>query len=645
MKVTNNLLENMSPIINGKDSNSAKVEHSSVEDEVISSNVEKAPVPATTENNTPSASHQVNSLLNRNSILGGNYNHSLKYATKAPTVQNLFLAKVNSHVDEEITAGSPLYNLKQIVNDAKIGSRQGHESVANVLNELGQLGTEQQNILLQSEKVIAQGLEHLDTRLDGLNDNSQIVTSLPDQQLQFSVSTQEGDIVTIDFNQLQQGSFALQYEVEGELSESEKVALAGLYEEFSKFSQSFFSSEKRKEISSGINIADSFDSSVLKGFNIAYSGNNPEKNETSLIQSTNRDVLNYSYQVNQNDNSQSLNFQIDFSDQTVDFGLTTSLTGSYNEGTVSAYIEEARNNLGSHLSQISSNASNEIDNDEKVSDTNFSLFSQSFTSMFQTQTSENKDIKTGAAAVNEINDKNSSGVQGTISAHNQEISSLADFELSFVLNKESQFSMGQQTQIDKNSEGSTINQRRYTSTTTNISPLDSAHFDPTKPRNQYVTTYTENNVQLEVDNENQVLHFSLDEKSSADTFSLGVTPLSSQNRLADSTITIEEHQQSIQITVENDEVIESFQDKTTSKELYSASFWNGQFLDLSFSYGISQVEMLNQTLVKNLSSDQVVPEIKSSKVQRYIDVGIMSFDPSKDSTLKPFETKRISLTQ
>ena len=586
-------------------------------------------------------SHELNLMANSS---------GLRY-TKAASVQNLFINRVNEQLITEKAQGAAISTLQKIVNDASDTSAQAHTSVANILSELGTLDVEQKEILIQSENSIKSRIDTLATELHDIevSQKQQSIhlnakTDKPETQISFSVTTQDGDKITIDINQnqaeflnneiTQEGQFAVQYQLEGELSAQEKTALATLYQDFSKFSTALFESPEKRSLSQGIDLNNAFDNNILSGFSISYSGQN-EDSISALHESTGRDVVNYNYHIDKQTNSQALAVQIDFKNQVLDLDLNTSLTGSYDEEKVALYINELESNIDQHYQKIT----DEMAHVEGLKGADFSVevaskqfLTTSFQGMFQTQTTNSAEIETSAIALNELHGKNGSGLQGSIQSDNQQLSTLADFDLNFIVDKTEKFYYQQKTDITANNNGQKVHQSRAFHATGGFSA------DLTDSDGLILflaSSMSEHEVTVETDTHGDITRFTLGEYEASH---IGQITLHDLN--TDLTSFDYRHgyvsQQTNQVTVAGDTLIENYH--AQAAEIQSSGFdkWDKNNLNSLYGLHIKHNQELEQMIIRNLSSENndekvnVSTKLVSQKLKKYSEIYLSSFEKGDD---------------
>ncbi|PAJ75106.1 hypothetical protein CJF42_06965 [Pseudoalteromonas sp. NBT06-2] len=437
----NNFLNNMSPTVRTQDT-SIKQEFDKNQN---TSNIKSSSL----------GTYRIDRLLDKVTL------HSLKTAS----VKNLFVDDIgNNNISK--TNSTPTGALMSIMNNPTSATSKSNNIIQNIFSEIGNLNTNQKRLFLSNAQNTKNELfQQVSDNIDKKKPNNKYISNIPDLQLSFSITTQDGDKISVDINKNMYKSpeddknlFAFTYQVEGELSIKEQKALDNLYKDIGKVSDNLFTSVENRNISQTINLKESFDSSILSGFNINFSGKNEEHNPSSYNK---RDEFTYSYKINQETNMQTLEVGIEFKKQNLHFDLNTSLTGSYDEGRLNAYIDEVKRDTIEFKKETIKDSGDFIQENLNIND---KFMYDSFKSMFQTQTQTNTELVKDADTLNAFynNSVNTGyhGLQSKSADRKQKISTLADFNFNIIANHTSQFFLEQKTQITETDNGKNLSQSR-----------------------------------------------------------------------------------------------------------------------------------------------------------------------------------------
>lgn len=259
-------------------------------------------------------------------------------------VQQQYIIKVNGHIglSEQSQNTDELFNkVKQAIEH----SDNVHQNITDIFKHLGQLDKNTESYLVASQSYIENNLQNA---LPTHNKENEFVkgSSLIDfpskgSKISYVVETLEGDTVTVSYRTdthslgKESGFSGLLYQVDGELSEEEHQALNQLFVGTAEYVGQVAGGHQSESGLDSINIAESFDMSLLKGFSI---DTKEFANQTSFY-----------YQVNQQTQEQTLSVDMNTLSrdafQHFEFSLTTSLLGSKDQNEVSRYALEMKDLL------------------------------------------------------------------------------------------------------------------------------------------------------------------------------------------------------------------------------------------------------------------------------------------------------------
>jgi hypothetical protein len=259
-------------------------------------------------------------------------------------IQQQYVNNVNGTIDR-ISDGKDTAVLFNTVQHALTHSQSVHKNIADIFSSLGQLDNDTESYLVASQSYIENNLTNKLPAASAENQFAQgsSLFDLPGagfMGVTFEVETQEGDIITVTYQRstsygYEEGFNGLSYQVDGELSEEEQEALNQLFIGSAEYVGQMSVGDRKEGGLDSIDIAESFDMSLLKGFSI----------DTKLF----GQQSHYEYEVNQATQEQTLSIEMNVSGrdaaQIFDFSLTTSLLGSKDEDEVSRYALEMRDLL------------------------------------------------------------------------------------------------------------------------------------------------------------------------------------------------------------------------------------------------------------------------------------------------------------
>jgi hypothetical protein len=313
-------------------------------------------------------------------------------------IQQQYVNNVSGNIDL-INSSKDTQELYNAVTRSLEHSQSVHQNITDIFSSLGQLDKDTESYLVASQSYIESNLKNNFSTLDAENEfmpgsslfgssafNSGAASGSNTRfnNVSYTVETLEGDTVTVTYQALtpsmrllgeigDEGFSGLSYQVDGELSDEEHAALNKLFLGTAEYVGQVFGENQTESGLDSINIAESFDMSLLKGFSI---NTNYSKNETRL-----------EYDTNQETQEQTLSMEMTFTSfglsKDIDFNLTTSLLGDKDEEELTRYATEMRDLL------------NEFGFQSKGGEMVNEFIVDSFTSLFDVETQESKHLLDG----------------------------------------------------------------------------------------------------------------------------------------------------------------------------------------------------------------------------------------------------------
>jgi hypothetical protein len=313
-------------------------------------------------------------------------------------IQQQYVNNVSGNIDL-VNSNKDTQELSNAVQRSLDHSQSVHQNITDIFSSLGQLDKDTESYLVASQSYIESNLKNnfptLDTENEFMQGSSLFGSSAFNagaasgsntrfNNVSYTVETLEGDTVTVTYQALtpsmrllgeigDEGFSGLSYQVDGELSEEEHEALNKLFLGTAEYVGQVFGENQTESGLDSINIAESFDMSLLKGFSI---NTNYSKNETRL-----------EYDTNQETQEQTLSMEMTFTSfglsKDIDFNLTTSLLGDKDEEELTRYGIEMRDLL------------NEFGFQSKGGEMVNEFIVDSFTSLFDVETQESKHLLDG----------------------------------------------------------------------------------------------------------------------------------------------------------------------------------------------------------------------------------------------------------
>jgi hypothetical protein len=330
-------------------------------------------------------------------------------------------------------------------------SKDAHTQVTDILSNLGQLDTEAKDYLTQSEYYIEGEVSKLEKLALASKDETNYFT--------FELKTQEGDTVFIKYKQpefnpfdiediLPQDNFSIT--VDGDISEEEQKALEALYGKVSEFIEDNFNTMQSKNGGFSLDrldLSDSFDNSILTGFEITMQENN---NQAS-----------YNYQIDNANKTQTLTTSMSHNSKSLsyDFSLTTGLNQQQDNGQLAKNIEQLKNVLDDTNGSFAGNSG--------LNQYLLDSYSALFTNTEDLKSPESEKQKETQAAVELVNDELLGLEMSLPSVNLMKISRLMDFEFSLSVSSKSglksydtKLDMSQTTNVESLSQTTKVNQSK-----------------------------------------------------------------------------------------------------------------------------------------------------------------------------------------
>jgi len=330
-------------------------------------------------------------------------------------------------------------------------SKDAHTQVTDILSNLGQLDIEAKNYLAQSQYYVEGEVSKLEKLALASKDETNYFT--------FELKTQEGDTVFIKYKQpefnpfdiediLPQDNFSIT--VDGDISEGEQKALEALYEKASEFIEDNFNTMQSNNGGFSLDrleLGDSFDSSILTGFEIKMQENN---NQAS-----------YNYQIDNANQTQTLTTSMSHNSKSLsyDFSLTTGLNQQQDNGQLAKNIEQLKNILDDTNGSFAGNSG--------LNQYLLDSYSALFTNTEDLNSPESDKQKENRIAVELVNDELLGLEMSLPSINLMKISTLMDFEFSLSVSSKSglksydtKLDMSQTTNVELLSQATKVNQSK-----------------------------------------------------------------------------------------------------------------------------------------------------------------------------------------
>lgn len=341
-------------------------------------------------------------------------------------VYESFVDRVTQHINIGKASGESSEQLNGLLQRISQGSEQAHTETRQILAALGKLDADTESYIAQSSTYTRFAINELESKI---SDNQQF-DEINGNKKEFSlqVTTREGDQIDINIKQAanwQSSTYAnkisVNYEVEGHLSESEKIALSELINAIGSASDSLLAGNDLTQLM-GI---DNFNGQQLNGFSLALNGSDQK--------------VNYSYQ--HDDSKQTLTGEwTQEGEVKAQFKLQSQLGGNSDSEQLARYLD---------LLDQASESSYKHNDDKDQSDQTSTLFSNTFSEFMQlaeslgkSLTSVDQQFSHSRQIANHLfnetikNQSNRLGLKDEQQASLKEgFNQLADFSASFVAQK------------------------------------------------------------------------------------------------------------------------------------------------------------------------------------------------------------------
>ena len=330
-------------------------------------------------------------------------------------------------------------------------SKDAHTQVTDMLANLGQLDADAQDYLERSENYIEGEVSKLEKLA--------LASEAENNYFTFEVMTQEGDTVFIKYKEPQFNAFYLEdilpqdnfsITVDGNISEEEQKALEALYEKASEFIEDNFKtmqSNNRGFSLDRLELGDSFDNSILTGFEIKMQEN---YNQAS-----------YNYQIDNANQTQTLTTSMNHNSKKLsyDFSLTTGLNQQQDNGQLAKNIEQLKNVLDDTNGSFAGNSG--------LNQYLLDSYSALFSNTEGLNSSESEQQKETRIAADLVNDELLGLEMSLPSVNLMKISTLMDFEFSLSVSSvgglksySTELEMSQSTQVESLNQKTNVKQSK-----------------------------------------------------------------------------------------------------------------------------------------------------------------------------------------
>lgn len=321
--------------------------------------------------------------------------------------------------------GESSKQLNELLQRISQGSEQAHTETRSILAGLGKLDASTESYIAQSTTYTRFSLDELASTIAADEEFEPITDS---KTFSLQVTTREGDTVEVKIKQgdnwgesTYANNISVNYEVEGNLSQSEKDALSELMNAIGTASDSLLAGNDFTQLM-GI---ENFNGQQLSGFSLALKGSNQD--------------INYNYQ--HNDNKQTLTGSWSQKGQIkAKFNMQSQLGGDASHEQLARYLE---------LLDQAAESSYKNNDDKDQSDQTSALFSNTFTDFMQLADTLGKSLSSvdqqftqTRAIANQLfnetikNQSNRLGLKDEQQATLKEgFNQLADFSANFVAQK------------------------------------------------------------------------------------------------------------------------------------------------------------------------------------------------------------------
>ncbi|WP_282130262.1 hypothetical protein [Pseudoalteromonas aliena] len=361
-----------------------------------------------------------------------------------------------------------------------------YTNTSDILLGLGQLSHEQKSFLAISKKSIEETVQAYKKDEEKYEES----------KLQLSVKTLEGDTVriSIDYsknNSIEENETMLNYEVEGDLSEAEHMALTEVLSGVGKMADDYFSLTKTSKYGDDsldkidMTFLADFNSQQLSGFDVSFSKTHDNEGDDKNTKYK-YDTLSLSYNISKE--QQELAFKSSNGAEKINFTLDMSIFGNKDDQQMQQYLSTLDKNLEDNRQNSKGNSKDNESIFGRQSDMNmrkgFALFKDAFSSM-STAAEQYSSIESiakeqftnGQDIVADLVDKiiikdprNKDINQEQTNALGTGISKLADFDAKFEFSKANKTSstsaveLKQSTELNKSGNSNEVNQSKTANT-------------------------------------------------------------------------------------------------------------------------------------------------------------------------------------
>ncbi len=192
---------------------------------------------------------------------------------------------------QQLSATQPDFDQDDFIEQAYEGIEQGFAEAKEILNGLGVLEGKIADDIEQTYQLTLNGLDRLQIthQNDAVSISHQTLEHQSQQNSQIEIKTQEGDLISIQFNQSSQVSqnvytqntasqsasyqeqsyqreSSLNVQIKGNLNEEEKQALDDLLNQMNQISDNFFQGKQKKAFQQALSLG--FDSNQIASFSL-----------------------------------------------------------------------------------------------------------------------------------------------------------------------------------------------------------------------------------------------------------------------------------------------------------------------------------------------------------------------------------------
>jgi len=272
----------------------------------------------------------------------------------------VFSDRVTQHINTGKSRGESSEELNSLLQRISQGAQQAHTETRSILSGLGKLDADTESYIAQSSTYTRFALNELESKISETEAHQEITDN--NKAFSLLVTTREGDEININIQQTDGwhdktygNKVSVSYEVEGDLSESEKIALSDLMNAIGSSSDSLLAGNDFSKVMG----VENFNGQQLSGFSLSLNGSGQD--------------INYTYQLN--DNSQTLTGNwAQNGVVTAQFNLKSQLGGNADDEQLAQYLD---------LLHDAAESSYKNNDDKDQSDQTSPLFSNAFTDFMQ----------------------------------------------------------------------------------------------------------------------------------------------------------------------------------------------------------------------------------------------------------------------